>query len=184
MSFDLSLYNDEFFQWHYKYARIYSIQTMNWFLDKFTVSSVVDFGCGIGSYLECAHDRGFEVKGFEISEAAKKYTPERIQKFITYQDCTEPIVIKKYDCVISFETAEHIDPSGTEQFVENIVNATGGYLLFTAAPPGQQGTGHINMKAKEYWLDQFSELAYLPMVTKGIVKTGQELERLNTFVIT
>ena len=54
MSFDLSLYNDEFFQWHYKYARIYSIQTMNWFLDKFTVNSVVDFGCGIGSYLECA----------------------------------------------------------------------------------------------------------------------------------
>ena len=68
MSFDLSLYNDEFFQWHYKYARIYSIQTMNWFLDKFTVSSVVDFGCGIGSYLECAHDRGLEVKGFEIQK--------------------------------------------------------------------------------------------------------------------
>ena len=52
--------------------------------------------------------------------------------------------------------------------MENIVNATGQYLLFTAAPPGQQGTGHINMKAKEYWIDKFSELDYLPMVTKGI----------------
>ena len=69
--FDLSLYNDEFFQWHYKYARIYSIQTMDWFLDNFQANSVADFGCGIGSYLECAHYR-LEVKGFEISESSKE----------------------------------------------------------------------------------------------------------------
>jgi len=173
--FNLSLYDDEFFQWHYKYARIYSIHTMDWFLDNFKLNSVVDFGCGIGSYLECAHDRGLEVKGFEISEAAKKHTPERIQKFITYQDCTEPIQTKKYDCVISFETAEHIEPSGTKQFVENIVSAVGGYLLFTAAPPGQQGTGHINMKAKEYWLDQFNELTYLQGTTDIIARSWAKL---------
>ena len=174
--FDLSLYNDEFFEWHLKYARDYSILTMDWFLDNFKVNSVVDFGCGIGSYLECAHQRRLEVKGFEISEAAHKYTPWAIQQYIEYRDCTEPIETKKYDCVLSFETAEHIEPEGTRQFVNNLINAVGGYLLFTAAPPGQQGTGHINMHAKEYWIRQFDdELTYLQGTTDIVARNWATL---------
>ena len=167
--FDLSLYNDEFFEWHLKHAREYSIKTMDWFLDSFDVRSVVDFGCGIGSYLECAHGRGLEVKGYEISESAKKYTPESIQPFIEYRDCTQPFYVKGYDCVISFETAEHIEPKGTRQFIDNILKATQGYLLFTAAPPGQQGTGHINMKSRGWWVDQFErDLSYMQKTTEVI----------------
>jgi cyclopropane fatty-acyl-phospholipid synthase-like methyltransferase len=166
--FDLSLYNDEFFEWHVKYAREYSIKTMDWFLDNFNVRSVVDFGAGIGSYLECAHDRGLEVKGYEISETAKKYTPAIIQPFIEYRDCTKPIYTKGYDCVISFETAEHINPEGTQQFIDNLQKATEGYFLFTAAPPGQQGTGHINMHSRAWWIDRFTDLSYMQKTTEVI----------------
>ncbi len=154
--FDISLYNEEFFQWHLTYAREYSIRTMDWFIEKYKPNSVVDFGCGIGSYLESALIYGLKIKGYEISTDAKAFTPEAVRPFITYSDCTMELNPLRYDCVISFETAEHIEPSGTDQFIQNLVNATGKYLLFTAAPPGQEGTGHINGHHQSFWVEKFS----------------------------
>jgi cyclopropane fatty-acyl-phospholipid synthase-like methyltransferase len=159
--FDISLYNDEFFFWHLKYARLYSIETMDWYILRYKPNSVIDFGCGIGSYLESCYNNGLtNIKGYDIGgDYASKYTPNFLKQYISYQDCTLPIVEKKYDCVISFETAEHIDPIGTDTFVKNISDAVtkSGKILFTAAPPGQDGCGHINLHPKEFWLDKFSQ---------------------------
>ena len=174
--FDLSLYNDEFFEWHVKYAREYSIKTMDWYIEKYKPFSVLDFGCGIGSYLESAYNHGLDFMGFEISEAAKKYTPKHLLGAISYQDCTEPIITLPADVVLSFETAEHIEPSGTDQFIRNITMAVDGHLLFTAAPPGQDGTGHINMHPRQFWIDQFSkDLNYSEDLTKDISANWERL---------
>jgi hypothetical protein len=174
--FDLSLYNDEFFEWHLKHAREYSIKTMDWYIDKYKPMSVIDFGCGIGSYLESAYNHDLYIRGFEISEAARKYTPEHIQKSIFYFDCTQPLFCTGFDTVLSFETAEHIDPDGTQQFVNNIMLCVGMHLLFTAAPPGQQGTGHINLQPRQFWIDKFSEmLKYDNELTKDISENWREL---------
>jgi SAM-dependent methyltransferase len=160
--FDISLYNDEFFLWHLKYARDYSIQSMDWYIDEYKPNSIIDFGCGIASYLESAYNKGIKkLKGIDIGgEYAKKYTPEYLMPYVEYKDCTQAITSEKYDCVISFETAEHIEPNGTQTFIKNISNAlqVGGRILFTAAPPGQEGCGHINMHPKEFWLQEFSSL--------------------------
>ena len=48
--FDIDLYNDEFFEWHLKYAREYSMVTMDWLLEFVPFRSVVDFGCGRQTY--------------------------------------------------------------------------------------------------------------------------------------
>lgn len=174
--FDISLYNDEFFEWHLKHARVYSIKTMDWFMEKYGPPSVVDFGCGIGSYLESAYNHGAYVFGLEISRDAQKYTPDDIRHLIFYYDCTQPISLMPFDCVISFETAEHIDPKGTDQFIENLVNATGKWLLFTAAPPGQDGCGHINCHPKEYWIEKFSEhLTFDYKMTNDILQAWSKL---------
>lgn len=159
--FDIDLYNDEFFEWHLKYAREYSMVTMDWLLEFVPFKSVVDFGCGIGSYLESAFAKNItKIKGYDIGgDYAKKYTPEHIHPFIEYLDCTKPMVTEKYDCVISFETAEHIEPSGTDQFCDNLVNALGenGYLFFTGAPEGQDGCGHINCQSYTFWMLKFTQ---------------------------
>lgn len=153
--FDISLYNDEFFEWHVIHARGYQLKTFDWFIDRYKPRSVIDFGCGIGSYLEVAHRKGLLVKGFDIGEDARKYTPTQIKGFIEYKDCTQRIDVGVYDCVLSFETAEHIDPAGTDQFVNNLIRACGRYILFTAAPPCQEGCGHINLHPRQYWIDKF-----------------------------
>lgn len=172
--FDIGLYNDEFFQWHIDHAREYSINTMNWYLDEFKTSSICDIGCGIGSYLEAAFEKGLrDIKGYDIAEPAKKYTPANIQPFIEYRDCTRQIDFPRhYECVMSFETAEHIDPELSTVFVANITKAAGpnGRILFTGAPPGQQGCGHINCQPRGYWINLFSEFGftYQPGYTRYI----------------
>jgi 2-polyprenyl-3-methyl-5-hydroxy-6-metoxy-1,4-benzoquinol methylase len=176
MTFDLSLYNEDFFAWHLEHARAYSIKTMDWYIDTYQPSDVVDFGCGIGSYLESAYKKSRKVLGFDISPYAKDFTPYYLHPFITYMDCTRPINCGPFDCVISFETAEHIDPSGTTQFVLNLVNATGKHLLFTAAPPGQEGTGHINLHPKQYWINIFAK--YLTFDVPATVKISDKWREL------
>lgn len=159
--FDVNIYDDRYFEWHFKNARDYSIKTMDWFIQTYKVNSLVDFGCGIGSYIESAFNNNLEkIKGYDIGgEFAKKYTPDNIKHLIEYADCTKPINCDIYDCVISFETAEHIEPSGTDLFISNIVKAVNnnGIILFSAAPPEQAGSGHINCHSKEYWIKKLEE---------------------------
>lgn len=167
--FDIKLYDEDFFLWHKIHAREYSIRNMDWYIERYKPKSVIDFGCGIGSYLESALMHGLEIRGYDISPEAKEFTPEPLHSYITYIDCTKSIGHVKFDLVISFETAEHIEPSGTDQFIKNLVNATGKTLLFTAAPPGQEGTGHINCRPKEFWIEEFSkELKYNPELSDEI----------------
>lgn len=174
--FDISLYNDEFFEWHVKHAREYSIKTMDWYIEKYKPESVCDFGCGIGSYLESCYNHGIKFYGIEISKAAKKYTPKHIKARIFYYDCTLPLLCEVYGTVISFETAEHIDPNGTDEFIDNVICRVGNHLLFTAAPPGQEGTGHINLRPREFWIEQFTKrLKYDQELTKDISDNWRRL---------
>ena len=95
-----------------------------------------------------------KIKGIELSyDCAKKYIIESISPYIFYGDITKKIYIKnKFDCVLSFEVAEHIDPNKTDNFINNLVNISNKYIIITAAPPGQRGTGHINLKKKIFGL--------------------------------
>ena len=157
--FDTSLYNDEFFAWHKKYTDGYSLSTGKKLFEHYKPKSVVDFGCGIGSYLSAAYDFGIlKLRGFDIgSKFAKIYTDKRILEFIDFdRDITTPIY---FDCgycdmAICIEVAEHINPKGSDMLVENI-SSTAKMCVFTAAPPGQGGCGHVNEMPKEYWSNLF-----------------------------
>jgi len=180
--FDIDLYNDDFFAWHLKYARDYSIKTMDWYIDIFKPASVIDFGCGIASYLESAWHKGItKLKGYDIAaNMAAKYIPEQVKPSVERVDCTFPIKTKKYDCVISFETAEHIEPIRTNTFIQNIVNAVSktGFILFTAAPPDQDGTGHINCHDKDQWIIWFvatGKVEFLAATTQNVSNHWREL---------
>ncbi len=183
--FDITLYNDDFFKWHYEHARGYSIETMNWYIDEYKPSSVCDIGCGIGSYLEAAYQKGIRnLQGFDIAaDAARRYTPLKIQPFIDYRDCGKPLALPPehggFECVICFETAEHIEPSDSLVFVQNIcaVLHEKGTILFTGAPPGQEGCGHINCQPRDYWINLFIQCGMLsnPYREKNIATNWQRI---------
>jgi len=180
--FDISVYDDRYFKWHKDFTRDYAIKTMDWFIKKYKPESIIDWGCGIGAYLESALKNGIsQIKGFDIGgDFVKKYTDESVLSFIEYLDCTLPIETQLYDCVVSIETAEHIENNKSDQFVKNIVLSAKptAYIIFTAAQPGQSGSGHINCQPKQFWIDKFLSHGFLvnEEVTKDIKENWKQLK--------
>jgi hypothetical protein len=120
--------------------------------------SVVDFGCGLGHYLEGFKRSGAMVRGFEISyNNAKDYISREVFDNISKRDVMEPIDCGKFDMSMSIEVAEHILPEKSSILIHNLVNASNKYVLFTAAPPGQGGVCHINERDSSFWLGLFKE---------------------------
>lgn len=129
---------------------------------KLNLTSVVDFGCGNGYYLEGFNLAGCSVLGFEYGyDYAKQYVPEIIKDFVMFGDVMQKIEINSpKDMSMSIEVAEHILPEKSEIFVENLAESSNKYILFSAATPDQTGTGHINCHPISYWTDIFKKYKF------------------------
>lgn len=138
--------------------------------------SVFDLGCGIGGYLQGFSDRGCLIAGCDIGwNFANEFMPPEIRAVTFKGDCTQPIPHgATYDLVLCIEVAEHIGAEHSRQLCENAVSLCGGKIIFTAAGPGQPGTGHINCQPKEYWIERMETYGahYAPDFTevlKGVL---------------
>ncbi len=157
-------YNDKYYNRHFVQYREWENSVGKHIFETIRPSSIVDLGCGVGSYLEGAFHAGCkDIKGIELSyDLAKKYIVEDIASYISEGDATTDLGIdRRFDCVMSFEVAEHIDPKGTEKFIENLTSLSNNYIVITAAPPGQRGTGHINLREKKFWIDAIESKGFI-----------------------
>ena len=175
MKFNIDLYNDAFFEWHSKYVHDDCVRA-GWMLAKrLDINSVVDYGCGIGSFLQGVHkfNPGIKIQGYEISTYADKYIHPDMTEFI--QTGTDIFNNKSdvSDLSICLEVAEHIEPKNSKRLVEILCNNTDKYIVFSAAPKEQGGTGHINCHNKNYWVRLFNANVWIydTMVTEMVLKT-------------
>jgi len=125
-----------------------------------TVGSVVDVGCGTGALLSELKARGCSVYGLEFSEAAIEYCRMRhlvVRRFDLEQDVLTDDLC--FDCAVSMEVAEHLAPHAASHYV-NLLTRLGRIVVFTAAPPGQGGTDHVNEQPATYWIAQFASQGY------------------------
>ena len=121
---------------------------------------VVDYGCGAGWILSYMHGFGAsEVLGFEPNEDHKVIHHEFTDK-IQHKSLSKEIYLEKdYDMAVSFEVVEHIPEEFAELAIENITRHTD-LVVFSAAPPGQGGYGHINEQPWEYWERIFANYGF------------------------
>jgi hypothetical protein len=114
--------------------------------------SVLDVGCGKGEWVKTFWRYGVEALGIDIA------SPEE-DGFLWY-DLTEPLVFdEEFDMVLCLETGEHLPEEAADTLVETCVtNAP--KVVFSAAVPGQEGTGHINCQPHEYWHEKFAAFGY------------------------
>merc|ERR1740121_440888 len=94
------------------------------------------------------------------------------------QSCVNSGALKS-DLVYSFEVAEHIPAQFHPMLVSTLANATNKWLVFSAARPGQGGTGHIpeSMVPREQWIERFEAagLIYMPQLTQLARQTAYPL---------
>lgn len=128
--------------------------------DYFHPKSVVDVGCGDGAFLaewaKMGVDDYIGIDGEWINPSVLKIP---LEKFITH-DLNRPIQLSRtYDICTSFEVAEHLEPSSAEDFVRSLTQLSN-VVVFSAAIPGQGGTGHINEQWQDYWQAHFKNFNF------------------------
>lgn len=161
--FNSKLYSKRYYKRHLVQYREWENAVGRNIVEILHPSSILDLGCGVGSYLEGALFAGCKnLLGIDIShDVAKEFFTNEIAGYLQCGNIAEKLNLQPFDCVMSFESAEHIDPKGTDQFIKNLTELSQKYIVFTAAPPGQRGTGHINCREKKFWINEIQRNGFI-----------------------
>lgn len=123
--------------------------------------SVVDVGCGDGSWLAPFASRGVEILGVD-GPWAKEALEIPSERFVAADLDLELDLGRRFDLVLSLEVAEHLEPASAPSFVATLARL-GPVVVFSAAVPGQGGIDHLNEQWPEYWADLFAGEGFVPV---------------------
>lgn len=125
-----------------------------------SIQSVIDVGCGTGSWLSAAKNIGIDkIYGMEGSLAAKDMLMIPDDNWHAV-DVTKPFNCgQRFDLAMSLEVAEHLPFEKHGVFIENIIQHSD-LVLFSAAIPYQGGTGHQTENWPSYWAQLFSSKGF------------------------
>jgi SAM-dependent methyltransferase len=139
--------------------------------------SVVDFGCGVGTWLAVAKQLGTQrCLGLEGSWV-KTQSLAAADLDIRETDLEQEVSLEeRFDLAISLEVAEHLAPQRAASFVADLCKISD-VVLFSAATPGQDGDGHQNEQLPSYWAEHFIRHRYVPLdVIRPVVQFDQRVE--------
>jgi SAM-dependent methyltransferase len=127
--------------------------------EKIKLDSIIDFGCGVGSWLAAAKEVGFKhVCGTDGDYVPKDRLMIEQGEFLP-NDLSVPSRInipgEKFDLAMSLEVAEHLPEEVASGFIAKLTS-TSDIVLFSAAIPYQGGHGHVNENWLEYWIQKFN----------------------------
>lgn len=116
--------------------------------------SVIDVGCGQGHWLAAFANYGCEILGIDGDYVNRDALAIPSDKFKPYDLEQEFSLDQTFDLAISLEVAEHLSESASDGFIRSLTKLAP-VILFSAAIPGQQGNGHINLKWPSWWIEKF-----------------------------
>jgi SAM-dependent methyltransferase len=124
------------------------------------IRSVVDIGCGLGSWLRVFQQHGAStILGID-GEYVDRSALDIPDSCFRSHDLTKPYHIdRQFDLAISLEVAEHLPPETADAFVGTLASLAP-VVLFSAAIPGQRGDHHVNEQWPEYWAALFGTRNY------------------------
>jgi glycosyltransferase involved in cell wall biosynthesis len=123
--------------------------------------SVLDVGCGIGGWVATWLDSGVDAVGVDGDYVPRDKLRVPADRFIDH-DLTTPLNLgRRFDLVTCLEVAEHLPLEAAETFVDSLCRHAD-VIVFSAAIPGQGGTGHINERWPSFWAALFARHGYRP----------------------
>ncbi len=128
------------------------------FFKNVNASSIVDLGCGDGSYVKKLNDAGLVCEGYDGNPNSIKET-NGLCKII---DLSKLFTLeKKPEWILSLEVGEHIPKKYEKIFIENINNNNTKGVVISWALPNQGGLGHFNEQPNDYIKSLFHNLDYI-----------------------
>jgi len=118
--------------------------------------STTDLGAGTGVYVEELRQLNRPAQGYDITDPQPRPDLVRTASLL---DVTDPA-----DLVLCLEVAEHIDQNLSNEVITSVTRncRPGGWIIWSAAQPGQGGVGHINCQPPRYWRELAQNHGLLP----------------------
>lgn len=137
------------------------------FMGNHKLESVIDIGAGKGAYAFALKAAGYEVDAVDGARNIAQLS----EGLVRTHDLTTPFrPCTKFDMVLSLEVAEHIPKYYEESYLNNIKCSCRKFLIVSWAPPGQAGSGHVNLARFKEVKDKFERrgFKYRPNESKAL----------------
>jgi SAM-dependent methyltransferase len=123
--------------------------------------SLLDIGCGTGTWLRAATDLGVgHVLGIDGAEVAQEHLHVAKTK-IKCVNLSEPFNLgRRFDLALCLEVAEHLPERSANNLISSIICHSDS-ILFGAACPGQPGQNHVNCQWPIYWQRLFNSHGFV-----------------------
>lgn len=156
----MNLYNKDFYQLQQRGSKNSARNIVPIVLNLVKPKSIVDVGCGVGTWLSVFMEQGIsDVLGIDGEYVDKSMLHIPNEMFLEH-DLSKPLTTNRnFGLVVSLEVAEHISEDHADVFLNNLINL-GKVILFSAAVPNQGGVGHYNEHWPDYWIQKFKTLNY------------------------
>jgi SAM-dependent methyltransferase len=159
----LTLYDERFFEELREGARRSARVIVPLIVDRVRPRSVVDVGCGLGTWLAVFLENGIAdvvgVDGDYVDRARLEIPPE---SFLP-RDLSRALHLDRtFDLAVSLEVAEHLPAECAATFVDSLTTLSP-FVVFSAAIPFQGGTNHVNEQWPDYWAALFEERGFAPV---------------------
>lgn len=130
-------------------------------LGDFRPQSVLDVGCGTGTWLRAALDLGIAdvcgIDGAQLPAEALHVPADRI-RICDLQ--AEWGLDRRFELVLCLEVAEHLPPESAAAFIGKLTDC-GDRIFFSAANPWQPGQHHVNCQWPAYWQALFNRRGFV-----------------------
>jgi SAM-dependent methyltransferase len=124
------------------------------------LNSVVDVGCGTGTWLKVFSDNGVtDFLGIDGDYVERNALKIKNTSFVEFDLETFYRSQRKFDLAISLEVAEHLKEESADIFIKSLTNLSD-VVVFSAAIPNQGGQNHLNEQEPAYWISKFEEEGY------------------------
>lgn len=142
--------------------------------------NMIDYGSGDGWWSHTFKAAGAEhCYAVELDAIAAEHTPPDV--YFIQHDLREPLrdLAHPFELVMCLEVAEHIPKHlAHNALLETLARSTEQFLIFSAAQPGQPGTGHVNLQPQSYWIEAMEKRAYIKLSPERTGAFRQACERI------
>lgn len=154
----MTQYSNQFFRNRASVANRSAVETASLIVELFSPSTVLDLGCGTGSWLAAFAELGVQeihgVDGEYVNEQELEIPRHVFQSWNLESNPYLPQ--RQFDLAMSLEVAEHLSQEAGDELVGSLT-AAAPIVIFSAAVPGQGGTNHVNEQWPSYWAAKFRE---------------------------
>ena len=172
-----SMYDDFFYRGQAYESLVSALHVLRPIMGRVETNSVIDFGCGVGTWLCAARRLGArEVYGLDGDYVNRDML---LIDESDFHPCNleEPVTVdRRFDLAISMEVAEHLHEEVADTFVSSICGVSD-IIFFGAAHVGQGGTNHINCQPISYWAKKFYEHGYIRLDIRKYYKYDIDVTR-------